>query len=935
MIDPALLQDFITETREHLEEMETSLLNLESDPGNTDILNDIFRSAHTIKGAAGFVGIAGIGELSHKLEDLLEILRYGKYQTTREMIDALIEAKDRMETLVQDLETDGGENTGIDDLTAEILRLTKACDEDAVTGEDAPPLAEAGFEEPEPDLKDEVGFEEEDTEVPDDYDEEHDKELFEIFFQHLKENIDKVLANVDEMSASGDKAADLLLATLELVNSLHSSANYMGYANLAGYYEKWRAEIAGGLEMLAESEDEFNVGGFSFLMRSYVDEIYRRFPKLEEGEEETVSDEPVADEEIPETDEAVTDIDFDDFGIPGEQNEEDEEEVDVTNLGFFDAIRDETFPDGDETEDTFDEPTFDKQGLYDELDDVFDDHQGLYDELDDVFDDLTQVAMDFDADAPDAGVETVKKPKTARPKPAKPTPKAPARIGEASAFDAFLDKAASFEKSETLKKFEPLKKEPAPAIPATKSEVKRKAPTPPAKPEKAKKREPGEKTIKSSLRVDASKIDSLMNQVGELVVSRAWFSQLHTEMRGLQSQLRGRLDQREMKPVKALAFRISEATTALGRVANDLQEGVMKVRMLPIAQLFNRYPRLVRDLTHDIDKSVKLEIVGEDTELDKMVIEEIGDPMIHIIRNAVDHGCEEVSERLAVGKPEECTLKLESYHESNHVVIEVSDDGRGIDTERIKEKALEKNLFSQDELDRMTHRELMSIIMKPGFSTAAEISETSGRGVGMDVVKENIEKLNGTIEIDSQVGEGTRFRIKIPLTLAIIQALLVRVGKEIFTIPLAAVEETLRIFENEITWMEGLEVIHLRDYTLPLLRLSSIFNIESESANSKKFFVVVVNSGMRNVGLVVDVLIGQEEVVIKPLVDYLQESSGFSGATILGDGRISLILDIYELINLSIGMQIRRNKQPMAMKMPDKTYMGMSDMYKPNSAFDV
>jgi two-component system chemotaxis sensor kinase CheA len=376
-----------------------------------------------------------------------------------------------------------------------------------------------------------------------------------------------------------------------------------------------------------------------------------------------------------------------------------------------------------------------------------------------------------------------------------------------------------------------------------------------------------------------------------------------------------------MKPVKALTFRISEAIVALSRASNELQEGVMKVRMLPIAQLFNRYPRLVRDLVHDAPKQVHLEIIGEETELDKMVIEEISDPLIHLIRNAVDHGCETISERLAAGKPEECRLNLHAYHESNHVVIEIADDGRGIDPEVVRRTALRRGIAAPEELDRMSRRELLEMIMKPGFSTAREVTKVSGRGVGMDVVRKNVEKLAGSIEIDSRVGEGTRFRIKIPLTLAIIQALLVRVGEEMFTIPLTAVEETLRIFQEDITTIEGVECIYLRNSTLSLLRLSHLFGIPSASTDVQKGFVVVVNTGMRRVGLVVDALIGQEETVIKPLVDYLQESSGFSGATILGDGRISLILDVHELIKLSIGSH-QRIKHRRSMPAPDGGGMG-------------
>jgi two-component system, chemotaxis family, sensor kinase CheA len=252
------------------------------------------------------------------------------------------------------------------------------------------------------------------------------------------------------------------------------------------------------------------------------------------------------------------------------------------------------------------------------------------------------------------------------------------------------------------------------------------------------------------------------------------------------------------------------------------------------------------------------------------------------------------------------TVTLEAYHESNHVVVEIKDDGKGIDPEKIKNTALEKGFATREELDQMNRKEIIALIMRPGFSTTTRVTHTSGRGVGLDVVKKNLEKLNGSVEIDSQPGKQTQFRIKIPLTLAIIPALLVKVGEDLFTIPLANVEETLKILLNETNTIEEVEVIHLRDSTLPLIRLSELFGIRSGMSNSGKEFVVVINTGLRRAGLVVDALIGQEEVVIKPLVDYLQESSGFSGATILGDGRISLILDVYELVNLTINHRTRK-----------------------------
>jgi two-component system chemotaxis sensor kinase CheA len=338
----------------------------------------------------------------------------------------------------------------------------------------------------------------------------------------------------------------------------------------------------------------------------------------------------------------------------------------------------------------------------------------------------------------------------------------------------------------------------------------------------------------------------------------------------------------------------------------------MKVRMLPIAQLFSRYPRLVHDLVKSTQKKVSLEIHGEDTELDKMVIEQIADPLVHIIRNAVDHGIEDVGERLQKGKSEEGMLRLEAYHESNFVVIEISDDGRGMDPEQIKAEALAKSFVDEEEVDGLNEQELLALIMRPGFSTASEVTHTSGRGVGMDVVKDNIEKLNGTIDIVSTIGAGVTFRIKIPLTLAIIPALLVRVQSELFTIPLPTVDETLRIKRDEISTIEGMEVYYLRENTVPLIRLAELFSMRQAAADPEELFVVIINTGARQVGLIVDELRAREEVVIKPLEDYLQEKSGFSGATILGDGSISLILDVYELVQLALGRYAIRSSTATA-----------------------
>jgi two-component system chemotaxis sensor kinase CheA len=410
-------------------------------------------------------------------------------------------------------------------------------------------------------------------------------------------------------------------------------------------------------------------------------------------------------------------------------------------------------------------------------------------------------------------------------------------------------------------------------------------------------------TTRQSIRVDADKVDHLMNQVGELVVNRSSFAQLFTEMRDLTTYLyqRFQMEKADQRLINGLTNRLNDATTTLGRVTSELQEQVMKVRMLPISRLFNRYPRLVHDLLRDADKKVQLQFRGEETELDRMVIEQLADPMIHIIRNAVDHGIETREERKRKGKPESGVLLLEAYHEGSNVVIEVTDDGKGIDLSRIRQKAVEKKLADRKTLEEMDQQALIDMIMLPGFSTTDQITHTSGRGVGMDVVKRSIEKINGTLVIDTRQDVGTRFRIKIPLTLAIIPAMMIHCGGSHFTLPMSAVEETLRIDRGEIFTVDGSEIMHLREEPLPLVKLADLLNMRAAepSASSDRFFVVVVKGTTGRTGFIVDTLLGRQEVVIKPMEDYLQENSGFSGATILGDGNISLVLNVDELVTMA------------------------------------
>ncbi|MGB5685490.1 MAG: chemotaxis protein CheW [Candidatus Electrothrix sp.] len=777
-------------------------------------------------------------------------------------------------------------------------------------------------------------------------DDEYDEELISIFLKKLKTDIQYIQARIAEYLAGGDKRT-ILESCHDAIGRLASSANYMEYISLTEFCEAWQSVVDGYLV-------DFSSGGVSDVaggLQGFVDKVIDVYPRIIEdnqsGDLAALSNDAddseendtmfsLADEMLSDSQSSAGDSLGEDGGSRGRESSYSTSTEKKESVGSVASGRDT-----DKTSDVSAE--YEKRGaedkaLFDKLSNALDvsEYAGgsSADSIDSVIEEIMEAPRQEEEHAEeikaapgitsaDIFAETVRNSEGAQSSGAHLLDKVVASNGEdVIEVAAFEDKADQTDEMDETD--EPaIQEEPVAENAATEGDdvdisaeeeadfeqfevLEQQAQ------QEEKEQAPAKKAaVRSSIRVDAEKIDYLMNQVGELVVSRAYFAQLVNEMRGLEQLLidSSGVSKSQLKPLHEFAFRLSEAGVHLGRVSNELQEGVMKVRMLPIDQLFKRYPRLVRDLIHNTDKDVRLITKGEETELDKMVIESISDPLIHIIRNSVDHGIETVEERLRAGKPAQGSLVLEAFHESDHIVLEITDDGRGIDIQRIREKALEKRLARKEELERMSDQELTHLIMLPGFSTAEKTTKTSGRGVGMDVVKKNIEKLNGTVEIVSEKGKGTRLRIKIPLTMAIIQALMVRVGLEKFTIPLTTVEETLRVFRHEISEIEGVDVIHLRESTMPIFQLAKIYNIDRQGQEEGKMFVVVVSTGTQELGLVVDELLGQEEVVIKPLADYLRVESGFSGATILGDGGISLILDIPELVKIAKENQVVRQEQ--------------------------
>ena len=381
------------------------------------------------------------------------------------------------------------------------------------------------------------------------------------------------------------------------------------------------------------------------------------------------------------------------------------------------------------------------------------------------------------------------------------------------------------------------------------------------------------------MRVDIEKLDALMNQVSELIIAKnSLVSISSTEGSSLQSQT------------------FHEQIEYLERITTNLHESVMKVRMVPIESVVNKFPRMIRDLSKKLNKEMELVMTGEDTELDRTVVDQIGDPLQHLLRNSADHGLENADVRAKRGKPEKGTICLNAFQEGNNVIIEVSDDGNGIDTERVKAKAVERGLVTPEQAEALSQKEIIDFLFMPSFSMAKQITDISGRGVGLDVVKSNIEALGGDVEVKSVLGEGTKFIVRLPLTLAIIQALMVEVHDEKYAIALGSIQTIEDIPVSEIKYVQAKEVIHIRGSVIPLIRLEKILDMEPSEEEKESLTVVIVKKGEKFAGLVVDNLMGQQEIVIKSIGKYINNNKIISGATILGDGEVALILDANALM---------------------------------------
>ena len=670
---------FLEEAREHLQTLNRCVLDLEHEPSDLHILDEIFRSAHTIKGMSATMGYSAIAELTHEMENVLDLLRKGALTAHTEIIDTLFQCVDRLEQLVE--EVANGQTGGVDvtALSAKLAALAKGESlESAALVEKATPVATG--------------------------------------------------------TASNTKMT-LNDTETEMVNTA----------------------VSQGLQAL-----ELTIGLRQGTLLKSV-RAYMAMKALDEMGE------------VIKTDPVVEDLEKDNFGQE------------------FSVLLITDIP------------------------------------LDKVRDTILSIAE----------IETVTATPCTKTVTAVNEPELEKKTNAATGSSAAERTPDSVHENK-----------------AEAAAVKNKG--------------------RALVRVDAEKLDSLLNLVGELVINKTRLQQI-----GLSNQLQ----------------ELSEATEQMDRVTTDLQGIVMKLRMVPVGNVFNRFPRMVRDLSHSLGKEINLVIQGEETEMDRTVIDEIGDPLVHLLRNSIDHGIEKPEDRIAAGKNPVGEVRLIARHEGNNVLLMVTDDGKGLKPEVIKQKAMEKGLLTKAELDAMDTNEILKLIFMAGFSTAETVTDVSGRGVGMDAVRTKIENLGGVLELDSTPGQGTRVRIRLPLTLAIIQALLVQVHAETYAIPLGSIDSTINITPEDIRTIQQQEVILLRGQIIPLVRLGrslGIMNADGFEAG-QELYVVIVQSGDHKIGLLVDALVGQQEIVIKSLGKILTGIRQIAGATILGDGQVVLILDVNAL----------------------------------------
>lgn len=800
------LRDFIDESSDIIESLNSGLLELEENPtGKTELVNDLFRFFHNMKGNSGIIGYSELNALTHEAETLLNNVRQGKITPSHELIDLLLLVVDVMEALVQKIDVASGQTTPFE--TTPIIKQLqqvlaggpislpegllavqngrKAAAASEPAAESAPEQAESTSVEVVNPTIIPVGSECDDAEA---------------FRMTVWQQIEIIHAALETLKKDGSHK-DSIDAIHRCLVAVKNACAFVGQDEIKVYAERTAGIV-----------DQGRSSGIDFGLM--VDLLGQEVGIVEDMLSSALESGKIAAD-------------------AGSARHETQAETAAAPA-----------PSSEEPANEVEQPKEEAKAAP-------------------VPQDPAGTAAAPQAPAQDACVSP-ENPESSRSSVTSAPPAAAAKPAPASTSASPASPAAGAAKAKAPAKGAPA----APAGEAHKSS--------------------------STIRVDHERLDHLMNLIGELIINRNRYTLIARSLE----------DGGEDVDISEVAQSLSETTYAMARISDDLQDTIMKVRMVPVSSVFSRFPRLVRDLSRKSGKEVDLVMEGEDTELDKSVVEVIGDPLVHLIRNSVDHGIESEDERVAAGKPPKGKVTLRAFHKGNSVAIEIEDDGKGIDPEKMREVAIRKGVITPEEAAQLDDREALELIFAPGFSSADKITDISGRGVGMDVVRTNIKNLKGSVNTNSEVGKGTRFTLSLPLTLAIIDALMVNVSGQMYAIPLDAVSETTKIEAERLTDVKGRKAVTLRGEVLGIVELSEMLGLPRTDPLPDVLSVVVIHDNERRLGLVVDRLLERQEIVIKPLGAYLGDLKGISGATIMGDGSVILILDPHEIYVMSTSKSV-------------------------------
>ena len=888
MLDQEILSDFISEAREHLETIEPNLLELEKNPSNAALLNDIFRPIHSLKGASGFLNLSKMNHLAHRAENVLDELRKGTIHNSPDIMDIILSSTDVLRQLLDNLEQQGNEgDLDVQDIITSLDHLLK------------PEVVSDSASRPESDHKSKPTHEPQQPDVVSTRREDNQGYALTVNSpEHLSDFLEEASETVSHLNAALLKMEKGALDDLVLVNdTFRFFHNLKGNSALIGYRElnelTHEAEsllnhfrnqetmpdeqtidlllnVTDAVENLVKAID----GDTASVTPQDTTWLLTELMALQTGGQDDQGSGTTAGQDMPFDPDKVQELQADQEDLQVYQNAV-HQQFENIRLAFKHLEADPDHRDSiDSLYRSFDSLSnacsymgFDDAGDYAKrtanlVDQGRRSGQGfelmlsILDQESDILQDMVTQHLSVFQDSSESS------PEQSWSEDAVQIPEdGSVQVDQVQAMQVAEDVQASEESS-----------------PAREATPEAAAPDRPACPPAAA----SQTKVTSTIRVDHERLDHLMNLIGELIINRNRYSLLTRELE-------------EGRDIGQIVQHLSETTDAMARISDDLQDTIMQVRMVPVKTVFSKFPRLVRDLSRKSGKRVELITEGEETELDKSVVEAIGDPLVHLIRNAMDHGLEDAEARKRAGKDETGHIWLRASHEGNAVVIEVQDDGKGIDPAVVKNKAMEKDILSQEEADKLDDREAIELIFAPGFSTAGQVTDISGRGVGMDVVRNNIKNLNGNVTVSSSLGQGSTFTLSLPLTLAIIEALLVKVAGQTYAIPLDAVSETTKISAHQVSEINKRQATTLRGQVLGLVELSELLGLDSESARRDILPLVIISVNDKRLGLIVDSLLHRQEIVIKSMGQYLGDLQGLSGATIMGDGSVILILDPNEI----------------------------------------